>query len=66
MSREDQTDIYEEPLWYPAVETADELYALAEPGARCMVMSEGVPYLFYDGQWRRLAAPTERRRNREG
>ena len=57
---ETKTEVSEGPaIWYPSVETADDLYALAETGARCRVLSEGVVYLYFDGQWRSLGKPPD-------
>ena len=65
MSGDDEakTEIMDDgPIWYPSVQTVDQLRALAESGARCRVISENAIYMFYDGQWRSLAPPTKRRR----
>lgn len=56
-----RTDLFDEEIWYEPVETADDLFALAEQGARCLVLTEGVAYLYYDGAWRRLGPPPPRR-----
>jgi hypothetical protein len=59
---EAKTDLFDEDemIWYPAVETVDDLYALAEPGARCLVKAEGVPYMYQAGTWHRLGPPPKR------
>jgi hypothetical protein len=64
MSGQDEakTDLIDdEIIWYDAVERAEDLFALAEEGARCLVLSEGVTYLYYGGSWRRLGPPPPRR-----
>jgi len=49
---ESKTEISEGPgIWYPSVQTFDDLYALAEDGARCRVLSEGATYIHFAGEW---------------
>ena len=60
MAREDESTEVDphEPIWYPAVEQASDLPKLAEPGARCRVLSEGTNYLYIAGTWQSLGAPS--------
>lgn len=60
-AHDDRTELIDGPILYPPVETVDDLYTLAEPGARCLVQAEGVTYMYYDGEWRRMGPPPRRR-----
>ncbi|MBW1880156.1 MAG: hypothetical protein JRI25_18590 [Deltaproteobacteria bacterium] len=58
---EEPTELYDgPPMWYPTVETLEELPKNPSPGARCKVLFENAVYLWFDGEWRKLAPPPEK------